>query len=101
MNRIIILGALAAISPSFAHVVRVDFDHATRFTSYKTYSWVADPGNQSSQMLFPNQLMEQRIVGFVDEALASRGLKRVKKGGDLQVSYHMIVTEQPQFVTFG
>ena len=45
--------------------------------------------------------MEQRIVEFVDQALACRGLKRVTKGGDLLVSYRMIVTEQPQFTTFG
>lgn len=101
MTRIMILGALVALSPSFARTVRVDFDRATHFSSYKTYSWVADSEDQSSQTLFPNQLMEQRIIGFIDEALACRGLKRVNKGGDLQVSYHMIVTEQPQFVTFG
>lgn len=99
MNRIMLLGALTAIS-SFAHVVRVDFDHATHFSSYKTYSWVAGPGNESANAVFPNRLMEQRIVSFVDAALACRGLKRVATGGDLQVSYHMIVTEQPQFVTF-
>jgi hypothetical protein len=100
MNRIMLLGALVAISPGFAHIVRVDFDHATRFSSYKTYSWVAAPGDQSSHAVFPNQLMERRITSFVDEALACRGLKRVPKGGDLQVSYRMIVTEQPQFITY-
>jgi hypothetical protein len=45
--------------------------------------------------------MEHRIASYVEEALACRGLKRVTTGGDLLVSYHMIVTEQPQFVTFG
>jgi hypothetical protein len=44
--------------------------------------------------------MEQRIASFIEEALACRGLKRVTKGGDLLVSYHVTVTEQPQYVTF-
>lgn len=44
--------------------------------------------------------MDQRVVAFIEESLAARGLKRVTKGGDLQISYQMIVTEQPQFITF-
>lgn len=99
MDRVIALGALLAIAPGFAHTVRVDFDHAAHFSSYKTYSW-ASPGN-TSQGLFPSPIMAQRIMGFVEEALASRGLKRVTTGGDLVLSYRMIVTEQPTFVTSG
>lgn len=101
MNRVILIGALISISSSFAHTVRVDFDHAAHFGSYRTYCWGESPGHQSSATLFPNQLMEHRIAGFIEEALASRGLKRVATCGDLVVSYRMIVTEQPQFVTFG
>lgn len=101
MYRIMALGALLAISTAFAHTVRVDFDHATHFSSYKTYRWVDAPESQSSQPLFPSQIIEQRIVAFIEEALACRGLTRVTTGGDLLVSYRMIVTEQPQFVTVG
>jgi hypothetical protein len=101
MNRIIVLGALVAASTAFAHTIRVDFDHATHFCSYKTYRWVESSGNQSSKPLFPNQMMEQRIAAFIEEALAARGLRRVTTGGDLLVSYRMIVSEVPQFVTFG
>jgi len=100
MNRIMVLGALLAASPSFGHTVRVDFDHAAQFSAYKTYRWVA-PETQSPQPLFPNQIMEQRITGFIDQALECRGLKRVTKGGDLLISSRMIITEQPQFFTFG
>lgn len=99
MNRIVLLGALLAASSGFAHAVRVDFSHATHFSCYKTYRWVAFP-ESPTQPLFPNQLMDQRITHFVEEALASRGLRRVTTGGDLLVSYNMIVTAQPQFVTF-
>ena len=44
--------------------------------------------------------MEQRIAGFIEEALAARGLKRVNAGGDLLVRCRMIVTERPQLITF-
>ena len=101
MNRIRVLGVLAiAVSAGFAHTVRIDFDHGAHFSSYKTYRWVDSPDSQSSQGVFPNQLMEQRITGFVEEALAARGLKRVTTGGDLLVSCRLIVREQPQYVTY-
>jgi len=100
MNRIIALGPLIAVSVCSAHTIRVDFDHGTHFASYKTYRLVASPENTSSPVIFPNQMMEERITGFIEEALASRGMRRVTTGGDLLVSHRMIITEQPQFVTF-
>jgi len=101
MNRIILLGALIVISSGSAHTVRVDFDHAVHFSSYKTYRWVVSAENQSQHALFPNQIMEQRIADLFQEALACHGLKRVTTGGDLLISSHMIVTEQQQFITLG
>jgi hypothetical protein len=89
-----------SVSPGVAEKVRVDFDHQTHFSCYKTYSWAQPPVIQSAGTQFPNQLMQERIVGFIEEALAARGLKRVPKGGDLLLKYQMNVTEQPQFVTF-
>jgi len=101
MNRIITLGMLAmAVSPGFAHTVRVDFDHGTHFSSYKTYSWLHSADVESSPALFPNQLMEKRIASSIEEALAARGLKRVPSGGDLLISYRINVTEHPEYVTF-
>ena len=100
MNRITSIGALAiALSPAFAHKIRVDFSHDTQFSCYKTYRW-APAAAQASPTQFPNQLMDERIVSFIDEALAARGLKRVTAGGDLLISYHVQVTELPQYTTF-
>ena len=101
MNRIMVLAALTAVSTGFAHTVRVDFDHGAHFSSYKTYSLTVSKDSDPPQALFPNQLMERRIAAFIEEALAARGLHRVPTGGDLHVTYHVVVTEQPQFVTFG
>ena len=101
MNRIVLTAALVcAVSPGFAHKVRVDFNHGIHFSCYKTYRWVQSPDAPSSQAQFPNQLMQERIARSVDEALAARGLQRVTTGGDLLISYQFQVTRQPQYFTF-
>lgn len=96
MNRTIVLWVLACIAaPSFAQRIRIDFDHKNDFSRYKTYSWAA-----SQQQQFPNQIMQERIVRMVEEALAARQLKRVDKGGDILVDYQVDVAAEPQFTTF-
>src|SRR5215469_9716544 len=102
MRRTIVLlcALLFAGSPGLSRT-RVDFDHGTHFSSYKTYSWddSADttPGHDK---LFPNQLMQRRVESSIDEAMAARGFKRVPSGGDLLVSYRIKVTQEPVFTTF-
>jgi hypothetical protein len=44
--------------------------------------------------------MQERVVGFIDEALSARGFKRVTTGGDLLVNWGINVTELPQFTSF-
>ena len=44
--------------------------------------------------------MRERISGFIEEALAARGMKRVTTAGDLLICYRINVTEQPQFLTY-
>src|SRR5215470_17702016 len=96
MKQVISLVALACIvSPAIGQKAHVDFDRACDFSRYQTYRWVASPNEQPL-----NQLMQERVVGFVEEALSARRLKRVPSGGDLLISYHVKVTEQPQFVTY-
>jgi hypothetical protein len=102
MHRIIVLLALGCVvSLTTAQTVRIDYDRGSKFSLYKTYRWVKLPATQDADAQFPNQLMQERIVKFVEEALAARGLKRVQTGGDLLVGYQMNVTGQPQFTTFG
>ena len=102
MNRITVLGALLiAASSGFAHKVRVDFNHATQFSCYKTYSWAPAPRAPSVPGQFPSPILDQRITSYIEEALAARGLKRVNHGGDLQINYGVVVTEQPQLITYG
>ena len=101
MNRIMALVVLACTgSSSFAQKVRVDFDHGADFYHYKTYRWVNVPEVRPAEAQFPNQLMQERIVGLVEEALTAKHFRRVETGGDLLLDYQMNVTEQPQFMTY-
>jgi hypothetical protein len=102
VNRPIVLLALAwAILPAGAEKVHVDFDHGRHFSRYNTYSWLEPTGEQTPDTLFPNQLMRERIAGFIEEVLAAKGLRPVASGGDLLVSYQVNVTELPMYTTFG
>ena len=89
------LAVACAISPVVAQKARVDFDHAGDFSRYRTYRWAAPP---NADVL--NQLMQLRVIGFVEEALAARHLRRVETGGDLLVSYQMDVREEKIYTTF-
>ncbi len=95
MKRLVMTFAFAcAISPVVAEKVHVDFDHTCDFSHYQTYRWAGPP---NANVL--NQLMQERVIAFVEEALAARQLKRVKTGGDLLVDFQMNVREQEVFTT--
>src|SRR5579862_5671467 len=100
MIRMVMLLALAfVVSPGVAQKVRVDYDRGCDYSRYKTYRW-AKLQSASPDAQFPNQLMQQRIVSFVGEALAAKRFSRVATGGDLLVSYDVKVTAEPEFTTF-
>ena len=96
MNRIVIILAFAlSISPVAAQRVRVDFDHSNDFSHYQTYRWAGPPTGGDL-----NQLMQERVVGFIEEALSTKRLKRVKTGGDLVISANMTVSREDVWTTF-
>jgi hypothetical protein len=96
MNRLLVIFLVAyGIGPAAAQKARVDFDHACDFARYRTYRWTGPP---ESDVL--NQLMQERVVGFVEEALSVRGLHRVNSGGDLLLSCRMDAREQEIYTTF-
>jgi len=97
MKRIIALGALViSMSSGFAYQVQVNFDPAIHFSCYKTYRLVHSTADQSLRALSPNRLIEERIAGFIEERLATAGLKRVTTGADLMISYRIHVKDYPQ-----
>jgi hypothetical protein len=96
MKRLVAIFALAcAISPVAAQKAHVDFDHACDFSHYQTYRWAAPPDADSL-----NQLMQLRVIGFIEEALAAKRLRRVETGGDLLVNYQMDVRQETMYTTF-
>jgi hypothetical protein len=96
MNRIVLaIAILWSISSADAHKVTVDFGHQAKFANYRTYCWVGPPEVESM-----SQLLADRVTGFVEEALASRHLKRVPAGCDLLIRFRMTVQEQEQYITY-
>ena len=77
-----------------AQKVTVDFDKATTFTNFKTYTW-----KQGTPAKSP--LMDQRVLGAIDKQLALKGLKKVdaESAPDLVVIYHAAVEYETQLNT--
>ena len=90
-----ILAVACVISPVAAQKAHVDFDHASDFSHYQTYRWAAPPNAD-----FLNQIMQLRVIGFVEEALAAKRLRRVETGGDLLVNFEMDVRQEKVYTTF-
>jgi len=78
-----------------AQKVRVDFDHSGNFSQYRTYSWSGPPDLEGF-----NQLMQQRVIGFVEESLAAKGLKRVPANGQLLINCQVNMREEERFITY-
>jgi hypothetical protein len=96
MKRIMVLGLLLiSVSSGLAYQVQVNFDPAIHFSGYKTYRLVPIAA-QSLRALPPNRLMEERIAGFIEERLATTGLKRVTTAADLMISYRIDIKDYPQ-----
>ena len=96
MNQLVAFAFACAIFPVAAERVHVDFDHTCDFSRYKTYRLAGPP---NAYVL--NQLMQERVIGFVEEALSAKRLRRVETGGDLLVNFHMNVRQEEVFTTFG
>jgi hypothetical protein len=95
MRRLLVILLLAcAISRVDAQKVHVDFDHACDFSRYQTYEWAPSP-----KVDFLNQLMQSRLIGFIDEALAAKRLRRVETGGDLLVNFQMNARQENIYTT--
>jgi hypothetical protein len=96
----LVVAFLCAVSLGFAHKVRVDFDHNANFSRYKTYCVVRGPSGESPDPTFPSPIVQNRIGGLIEEALAAKGLKRGAPSHDLRVSYRIDVIQQPQYITY-
>jgi Domain of unknown function (DUF4136) len=96
MHRLVTVFVLVcSIQAASAQKIRVDFDHACNFSQYRTYSWSGPPDVDGF-----NQLMQQRLMGFVEESLAAKGLKHVAANGELLISCQMNTREEERYITY-
>ena len=96
MKLFALTGFLCLGIAAFAQDVHYDYDRSANFSSYQTYQWADQKASQAS-----DQLMDQNIKRAVDGQLAVKGLRRVDRGGDLQVAYRGAVDQEKQFNGFG
>ena len=75
MRALPLAAALLLAACAYGPSVRTDFDPATNFTAYRTYSWIDTEVPQGM-----NPLMFARIRGSIDRALATRGYTHAPSG---------------------
>ena len=80
----------------FGQDIHYNYDRNANFSAYKTYQWQEPRGR-----VVQDQLTDQNIRRAVDEQLAAKGLEKVEKGGDLDVSYLAAVNHEKQINRFG
>ena len=85
---------LACASTARAQSVSVNFDRASDFSRFKSYSWVEGVSAK-------NPIIDQQVRASIDENLASKGLRRVEEGGDMSVMYLAAVDRDLHVATAG
>jgi len=85
---IALLGATAA----FGQQVKTDYDRATDFSQYKTYSW--------EKVQTKDSLWVDRIESAVNTALAAKGWTQVPSGGKVAIVAIETTQNQPTLDTF-
>lgn len=84
----VVLSAIA----SMAQQVRTDYDHASNFVQYQTYSW------ESVQTKDP--LWVDRIKSAVNSSLSAKGWTEVKSGGDVSIMAMEVTRNHQTLNTF-
>jgi hypothetical protein len=71
--------------PGLAQEVHIDYDRWARFTTFKTFDYVA---TQETSLAGVSPLADERIKAAVIEQMSSGRLKRDTENPDLYVTYH-------------
>jgi hypothetical protein len=72
---LLVIATLTAAA--FAAQVSTDYDHAARFSAYKTYSW--------TKVETVNSIWDARVKDAVNKELSAKGWTQVPSGGDVSV----------------
>ncbi len=82
LGLIFVLALMA--TPVMAQKVTIDYAHDFDFESVKTFTYV----DTEDTNVKGNDLMAGRVSSMIRQELIQGGLKEVKEGGDLYVTYH-------------
>ena len=92
-----VLAGLAAMvltsTLAMAQDVTYDFDKTANFASYKTYA--LKEGTPVGQ-----KLIDDRIIGAIDAAMAAKGFTKAADNPDVVVVYHVAFDKQKDISTF-
>jgi hypothetical protein len=93
INKLLAIPVLIAAMaiPAFADHVTVDYNHSTKFTAIKTYSW--------STVHTANSIWDTRVKEAIDKQLAAKGLVEVPAGGNVALVAVEKVSIHQQFDT--
>jgi len=86
-------GTAALLSACSGISTSTDFDPSVSFASYSTYGWLDTEGDVSDNIL------DSRIKGAVDQALAAKGLRKVDGAADLAIGYQVTTAERRSYNT--
>jgi hypothetical protein len=79
-----------------AQDVRTNYLPGTDFSKYKTYKWVRIP-----KANYPNQLIDNQIMGSIDAQLATKGLTKTDDdNADLYIGYQFSTSNETQWNSF-
>ena len=89
---IVIILSLLAAGCAAGIPVEMDYDPGQDFSKLRRYAW-------HDQVGAPNQLVETRIRGAIDDGLAARGYVRVESAGesDFRVSFTAVAEQALDF----
>ncbi|KPJ93829.1 MAG: hypothetical protein AMJ53_06515 [Gammaproteobacteria bacterium SG8_11] len=82
--------ACATQKPNYDYLAGADFGN------YSTYAWLSVGKESTDNHRSKNPLIDQRIVGAIDNALAAKGLRKVSDNSDMLINYHVSVSQQEQ-----
>lgn len=90
MRRWILIALLAAGGCS-PYSISQDYDTSTDFSTFKTWTWFEGPKPSGPSL---DGLTEQRIRKALEAGLPARGLSKTDGATDLQVTYHLAITQR-------
>jgi hypothetical protein len=90
IKRVLVAGALVALVSCSTVRVESDYNPQVDFSTLRSYAWMPDPPDVSSNPLLHNSILDGRIRSAVDRTLAGKGIRQVEVSqADFLVNYYV------------